>query len=69
MLIWQLQHSEDDEMRRSDIINWYLKEIEGDIESVEELADKKALVEKIIDRLMHHVRRRIINSNDIINTL
>jgi len=28
----------------------------GDIESVEQLADKRMLVEKIIDRLMHHVR-------------
>lgn len=42
-------------MRRSEIINWYLKEIEADIESVEQLADKKALVEKIINRLIHHV--------------
>ena len=58
MLIWQLQHSEGEDgsgIRRSDLINWYLKEIEGDIESVEELADRKALVAKIIDRLMHHV--------------
>ena len=57
-LIWQLQHSEEEEgsgTRRSDLINWYLKEIEGEIESVEQLADRKALVEKIIDRLMHHV--------------
>ena len=33
----------------------YLKEIEADVKSVEQLADKKALVEKIIDRSMHHV--------------
>lgn len=58
MIIWQVQHSETEEeggMRRSEVINWYLKEIESDIGSVSELADRKALVEKIIDRLMHHV--------------
>ena len=58
MIIWQVQHSETEEeggMRCSEVINWYLKEIESDIGSVSELADRKALVEKIIDRLMHHV--------------
>ena len=58
MLIWQLQHSEGEDssgMRRSEVVNWYLKEIEGEIDSVEQLADKKALVERILDRLMHHV--------------
>ena len=57
-LIWQLQRSEGEEgsgTRRSELINWYLKEMEGEIDSVEQLADRKALVEKIIDRLMHHV--------------
>jgi len=32
MLIWQLQQSEEEEgsgMRRSDIISWYIKEVEG----------------------------------------
>lgn len=56
-------------MRRSEIINWYLKEIEADIESVEELADKKALVEKIIDRLMHHVSTNSNHGNDDITIL
>lgn len=72
MLIWQLEHSEGEEgggMRRSEIINWYLKEIEADIESVEELADKKALVEKIIDRLMHHVRTNSNHGNNDITIL
>ena len=53
-------------MRRSEVIDWYLKEIQGDIESVEQLADRKALVEKIVDRLMHHVSSCNCNHSDYI---
>ena len=42
-------------MRQDELINWYLKEIESEIETVQELTDKKLLVEKVIDRLVHHV--------------
>lgn len=42
-------------VRRSELVDWYLKEIEQDIETIEELTSKKILVEKIIERLMHHV--------------
>ena len=33
MLIWQLQQSEEEGsgMRRSDVISWYIKEVEGEI--------------------------------------
>lgn len=36
-------------------MNWYLKEIEADIESEEDLINKKALAEKVIHRLVHYV--------------
>ena len=36
-------------------MNWYLHEMEGEIDSVEELAERKVLVEKVIDRLVQHV--------------
>ncbi|XP_015909008.1 DNA replication licensing factor MCM6 [Parasteatoda tepidariorum] len=41
-------------MRKSQLVNWYLKEIENDIETENELIQKKLLVEKVIDRLIHH---------------
>lgn len=41
--------------RKSQLVNWYLKEIEADIDTVEELAAKKGLVEKIVERLVKHV--------------
>lgn len=40
---------------KSQLVNWYLKEVEADIETVEELATKKILVEKIVERLLDHV--------------
>ena len=42
--------------RQSELVNWYLKEIEADIESMQELTSKKQLAEKIVERLVNHVR-------------
>jgi DNA replication licensing factor MCM6 len=42
-------------VQRSQLVDWYLKEIEADIEDTEELVAKKILVEKIVERLVHHV--------------
>ena len=42
-------------LRKSDLIGWYLKEIETEIESEEELIERKTIVEKVIDRLIHVV--------------
>ena len=52
-------------IRQGQLVNWYLSEIEGDIDSVEMLAEKKVLVEKVIERLIHHVRTRDTNENSI----
>ncbi|XP_063216814.1 DNA replication licensing factor Mcm6 [Bacillus rossius redtenbacheri] len=41
-------------MQRSEIVSWYLEQIQEHIESEEELLEKKALVEKVIDRLVYH---------------
>uniref|UniRef100_G1K9E2 DNA replication licensing factor MCM6 n=1 Tax=Anolis carolinensis TaxID=28377 RepID=G1K9E2_ANOCA len=36
------------------LINWYLKEIESEIDSEEELINKKKIIEKVIHRLTHY---------------
>lgn len=46
--------SETTGLKRSAIINWYLSEFSEDIESEAELIEKKALVEKVLDRLTYH---------------
>lgn len=42
-------------VRRSGLVEWYLREIEGDIDSEAELIERKTIVEKVIDRLVLHV--------------
>jgi len=43
---------ESEGLKRSQIVEWYLNEIGDDIESEQDLLEKKVLVEKIIDRLV-----------------
>ncbi|CAN7939797.1 unnamed protein product, partial [Ixodes hexagonus] len=41
--------------RRMSLVNWYLKEVESEIDSEEELlVQRKTIVEKVIDRLIGH---------------
>lgn len=54
--IWLLFAEEDDSsLKKSELTNWYLKEIESEIESEEELINKKKIIEKVIHRLTRYV--------------
>lgn len=46
---------EDSSPRRSKLIEWYLQEVSEEIDSEQQLVEKKTLIEKIIYRLVHHV--------------
>lgn len=46
---------EEEELKKSAVVNWYLKEIESEIDSEVELVNKKGLIEKVIHRLVHYV--------------
>ncbi|XP_071942360.1 zygotic DNA replication licensing factor mcm6-B-like [Antedon mediterranea] len=53
----QQEDKEDDEfegVRKSALVDWYLRELEDEIESEAELIERKTKVEKIVDRLVHH---------------
>ncbi|KAH9498202.1 MCM DNA helicase complex subunit mcm6 [Bulinus truncatus] len=52
----QEEEVDEDEtgLRKSDVIGWYLTEIQDEIQSEEELNEKRLTVEKVIDRLIHH---------------
>ena len=41
--------------RRSELVNWYLKEMEAEIETEAELNERKILAEKVIARLTNVV--------------
>lgn len=53
------QHADDDDkengVKRSEVVAWYLENIQDQIETEEELLDRKALVDKVIERLIYHV--------------
>lgn len=44
-------------MRKSAVVSWYLEQLvgRGQIDTEDELVERKTLVEKVIDRLMYHV--------------
>jgi len=41
-------------VKRNDVIEWYLNEIEQDITSEAQLVEKKDIIDKVLDRLIHH---------------
>jgi len=52
---------DDSGMRRSQLVNWYLEDIENEIDSEAELVERKTIVEKVIYRLIHHVCLAVIS--------
>ncbi|XP_046883685.1 MCM6 minichromosome maintenance deficient 6, like [Hypomesus transpacificus] len=58
LLVLHMQKFEDmDEegsLRKSELINWYLQEMEGEIDTEAELIAKKSLIEKVLHRLIHY---------------
>lgn len=56
MQVFFFAEEDDSSLKRSELINWYLKEIESEIESEEQLINKKKIIERVIHRLTHYVR-------------
>ncbi|KAG8453222.1 hypothetical protein GDO86_000015, partial [Hymenochirus boettgeri] len=57
LLVLQLRKVEEEDdtsLRKSELINWYLKEIESEIDSEEELVNRKQIIDKVIHRLVHY---------------
>lgn len=58
LVVLHLRQAEEEEdestLKKSGLINWYLKEIESEIDSEEELVNKKKIIEKVIHRLVHY---------------
>lgn len=47
-------------LRRQELVNWYLTEMEGDIDSEQQLLENKMLTEMVIDRLIQHVSHTMV---------
>lgn len=53
---------EESSLKKSELINWYLKEVENEIESEAELIARKNLIEKVLQRLVHYVSVDLTNN-------
>ena len=64
MMVYQLRKMDEEQenrentnvmpgVKRADLINWVLEQLADEINSLDELARKKATLDKIIDRLVH----------------
>ncbi|XP_067686906.1 zygotic DNA replication licensing factor mcm6-like [Haliotis asinina] len=64
LMVLQMKRKEEEEgaaggeetvgLRKSELISWYLAEMEEEIDSEAELMEKKTIAEKVVDRLVHH---------------
>lgn len=52
---------EESSLKKSELVNWYLKEIESEIETEADLIAKKNLIEKVLHRLIHYVSVTLSN--------
>ena len=50
-----LEDGRDKGVRKSEVVAWYLDQVQEQIETEEELVERKLLVEKVIERLIYHV--------------
>lgn len=46
--------SESEGIRRDELVNYYLEQVGDEIESEDDLIERKTLIEKVIDRLINH---------------
>ena len=54
LIFHSVEENNKEGIRKSELVAWYLDKVQDQIDSEEELLDRKALVEKIIDRLIYH---------------
>ncbi|CAH1118294.1 unnamed protein product [Phaedon cochleariae] len=50
----RLEAEEKEGIHRSDVVEWYLNHVADQIETEEELIEKKDMFEKVLDRLIYH---------------
>ncbi len=58
---------EEEELKKSAVVNWYLKELESEIDTEEELVNKKGLIEKVLHRLVHYVSPQSVKIQPLIS--
>lgn len=46
--------SDLDGVRRIDLVNWYLEQVDDEMDNEDDIIERKTLIEKVIDRLIQH---------------
>ena len=56
VIVHYLRQKEDlnEDVHRNDIVNWYIEHVMEEVESQDELVEKKQIVEKVLDRLAYY---------------
>ena len=56
VIVHYLRQKEDlnEDVHRNDIVNWYIEHVMEEVESQDELVEKKQIVEKVLDRLAYN---------------
>lgn len=57
----EAEDTDSEGLKRSDIVGWYLEQVSDSIESEEELIERKTMIEKVLDRLVYHVRLTLLS--------
>jgi len=54
MIVHYLRKKDTEDVRKKDLVAWYIEEVTNDIESQEEIVEKKQIVEKVLDKLAYN---------------
>merc|ERR1712223_967667 len=54
MIVHYLRKKDTEDVRKKDLGAWYIEEVTNDIESQEEIVEKKQIVEKVLDKLAYN---------------
>merc|ERR1711936_536018 len=54
MIVHYLRKKDTEDVHKKDVVAWYIEEVANDIESQEEIVEKKQIVEKVLDKLAYN---------------
>merc|ERR1712241_1136505 len=53
MIVHYLRKKDTEDVHKKDVVAWYIEEVTNDIESQEEIVEKKQILEKVLDKLAY----------------
>merc|ERR1712118_545676 len=53
MIVHYLRRKDTEDITKKDVVAWYIEEVTNDIESQDEIVEKKQILEKVLDKLAY----------------